>query len=671
MSFFSDLYGLRWLLALIVLVLYAGYKIRTYNRLKAFKGPPLCGWSDAWHAWAILTFKSHLKYDAVCRKYGALRRPYTQTTIAEAAAAAADIDFYLGTIARVGPNDLVTSSPELLAHMSGVRSKYTRTEWYYRASQKKYSGRENLGLEDSIDSHVSDLIDLIRSKYISTEAASKPMDLAQKVQYLTLDVISDISFGKAFGDLRADDDMFGIAASSDTGMVIFTYKIALGLYKVLQSPLAARLFGPRETDATGWGRMFANGRAIVKARLALGTQQRSDMIASFIRHGLSEDEILSETTLQMIAGSDTTAASLRAVMLYLLTHPRVYTKLRAEIDAFVEGDGGSDGAEAARPFRIVSDADCRKLPYLQAVIKEGMRVHPPVTNMDPKRVPDGGDTVVLDGRPVFLPGGTNVSCAAWPLHLDKGIFGEDAELFRPERWLLETDEKRLTAMHRVHELMFGYGKYQCLGRPIAMMEIGKTVFEHPQNDIVQLFANLFSNPITEDMGFSHSVSTEIEIQASPADVRSVFLDFQRYKEWSQGWTLTPTEPGKNPSDLKDGDQIQANMKSMAFKPVIKVSQGPLPPTPPTHFPLTPNAKENTSEALHWVGSLPGIFTGRHQFYFKPSDVNPGGTRFIQAEDFSGLLAFLMAPGWSFREKTLAGWNEFNADLKKEVERRPS
>ncbi|KAK2004378.1 cytochrome P450 [Colletotrichum falcatum] len=475
MGFSSVLCGLRWLFALAVLLLYAGRKIRTYNRLKAFRGPPLCGWTEAWHVWAILTFKSHLQYDGVCRKYG--------------------------TIARVGPNDLVTSSPELLAHMSGTRSKYTRTEWFYRACRHMadkdhvfsemdedrhkrlrqqmgsgYSGRENPGLEDSIDTHVSSLVQLIRSKYISTDAASKPMDLAQKIQYLTLDVISDISYGKAFGDLRADDDVFGVAASADAGMTIFTYKIALGLYKVLQSPLAARLLGPKETDATGFGRMFANGRAIVKARLALDTQKRSDMIASFIRHGLSEDEILSETTLQMIAGSDTTAASLRAVMLYLVTHPRVCAKLRAEIDAFVGGGGGGD-AEAARPLGIVSDADCRKLPYLQAVIKEGMRVHPPVTNMDPKRVPDEGDTVMLDGRPVFLPGGTNVSCAAWPLSLDKGVFGEDADVFRPERWLLETDERRLAAMNRVHELVFGYGKYQCLGRPIAMMEIRKTVFE--------------------------------------------------------------------------------------------------------------------------------------------------------------------------------------------------
>lgn len=70
MGLISQLYSLRWLFAAILVAVYVGHKIRTYNRLRAFKGPVLCGWTEAWHAWAILTFKSHLKYDEVCRKYG-------------------------------------------------------------------------------------------------------------------------------------------------------------------------------------------------------------------------------------------------------------------------------------------------------------------------------------------------------------------------------------------------------------------------------------------------------------------------------------------------------------------------------------------------------------------------------------------------------------------------
>lgn len=303
------------------------------------------------------------------------------------------------------------------------------------------------------------------------------MDFAQKIQYLTLDVISDISFGKPFGDLKADKDVYGVVEAAETGLKAATFILALGLYKIIQRPPFAGRIGPKETDPNGFGKMVAQGRAIVKERLArnIDKEKRSDMIASFIRHGLTEDELVSETTLQMIAGSDTTAASLRVVMLYLLTHPRVYSKLQAEVDVFARDD------QTDQPSGIVSDTDIRKLEYLHAVIKEGMRVHPPVTDSVPKRVPDGGDTVVIGGKLVFLPGGTNVNYAVWPLHLSKEVFGKDADEFRPERWLLEKDEKKLANMHRVHELLFGYGKYQCLGRPIAMMEIGKTVFEVSTN----------------------------------------------------------------------------------------------------------------------------------------------------------------------------------------------
>ncbi|KAF9874726.1 cytochrome P450 [Colletotrichum karsti] len=474
MTLLAQLYGFRWVVVGVLLTVYVGKKIKTYNRLKAFRGPFSTGWFEMWHSFAILSFKSHLKYDEVCRKYG--------------------------PIARVGPNDLVTSSPELLLHMSAIRSSYTKTEWFYRACRHRpdkdhvfsemdeekhkqlrsrmaagYSGKENLALEASIDTHVAELLHLIRSKYLSTEASAKPMDLSQKVQFLTLDVISDVAFGAPFGDVLADADTNDVAKAAEDGLMAFTFVIAFGLYKLVQHPLVSPYLGPKETDPSGYGRMIANGRAIIKERLARNAEKQSDMIASFIKHGLTEEEMLTETTLQMIAGSDTTAASLRVVMLYLLTHPRVYAKLQAEVDAFHATE------QVSTASGIISDVETRKMEYLQAVIKEGMRVHPPVTDSVPKRVPDGGDTVVIDGKAVFLPGGTNVNYAVWPLHLSKAVFGEDADEFRPERWLLETDEAKLATMNKVHELVFGYGKYQCLGRPIAMMEINKTVFELMRN----------------------------------------------------------------------------------------------------------------------------------------------------------------------------------------------
>jgi cytochrome P450 len=128
----------------------------------------------------------------------------------------------------------------------------------------------------------------------------------------------------------------------------------------------------------------------------------------------------------------------------------------------------------------VQDSVLRDLPYLQAVVREGLRVHPPVTDVVPKLVPKDGDMVTVAGKQYFLPGGTNISYNAWGVHRDKAMFGADADLFRPERWLLqdsESDQERLNAMRRTTEMIFGYGKYQCLGKSIAWLEITKVMFE--------------------------------------------------------------------------------------------------------------------------------------------------------------------------------------------------
>ena len=209
----------------------------------------------------------------------------------------------------------------------------------------------------------------------------------------------------------------------------------------------------------------------IKARLRQGIENRSDMLASFVRHGMGTEQLVTEAVMQLVAGSDTTSAAIRSIVLYVLTHPRVYAKLQAEVDAAVTG-----GKAPVVP-EIISDVEAKKLPYMQACIKETMRVHAPTAGLFPKRVPDGGDTVMVDGKLVFLPGGTNVSYARYALLLDKRVYGKDADEFRPERWLLEKNEARLAAMHRTHDLTFGYGRYQCLGKPIALMEIGKAVFE--------------------------------------------------------------------------------------------------------------------------------------------------------------------------------------------------
>ena len=80
---------------------------------------------------------------------------------------------------------------------------------------------------------------------------------------------------------------------------------------------------------------------------------------------------------------------------------------------------------------------------------------------------------MIDGH--RIPGGTFIGFNAWGTQLD-GVFGDDPEAFRPERWLIQ-DQGRIDAMQETLGLIFGYGSTKCLGIPIAMMELNKMIFE--------------------------------------------------------------------------------------------------------------------------------------------------------------------------------------------------
>lgn len=92
-----------------------------------------------------------------------------------------------------------------------------------------------------------------------------------------------------------------------------------------------------------------------------------------------------------------------------------------------------------------------------------------------KQVPPEGDT--FDDR--FLPGGTRIAVSILPIQRSKEVFGQDSEVFRPERWLDISDEK-YREMSQTVDQVFGWGRWQCLGKPVAMLELNKVFVEVSQ-----------------------------------------------------------------------------------------------------------------------------------------------------------------------------------------------
>ncbi len=125
----------------------------------------------------------------------------------------------------------------------------------------------------------------------------------------------------------------------------------------------------------------------------------------------------------IIAGSDTTAVTLSGILYYLLKYPETLVKLREEIQRL--------GEEEKCSTPNITFAESQAMPYLQAVVKEGMRLHPATGLPLWRKVPEGGAEIC--GQ--YFPAGAVIGLNTWVAHHNEKVFGADAKDFRPERWL--------------------------------------------------------------------------------------------------------------------------------------------------------------------------------------------------------------------------------------------
>ncbi len=186
-----------------------------------------------------------------------------------------------GPLVRNGPNYLVTDDPDVIRAMAGARSRYTRDHWYKGAKfhpdkdnmgstidtkahdlikakvASGYSGRENPDLEVAIDSQVCRLVDLIRRKHISTGDDLHSVDFCLLSRYFTLDVITRLGYGNAFGYLDEGVDLYEWVWHVDHVVTVMTLTLDIPWIRhVFYSSLGLRLFGPKPTDKRGFGRVM-------------------------------------------------------------------------------------------------------------------------------------------------------------------------------------------------------------------------------------------------------------------------------------------------------------------------------------------------------------------------------------------------------------------------------
>ena len=198
--------------------------------------------------------------------------------------------------------------------------------------------------------------------------------------------------------------------------------------------------------------------------------RRGDLLSMFLKAKedrpdfFHDGRVLTMAVSMAFAGSETTAISLAAVFYYLLKNPRCHQLLLEEIDSAL-----SSGKVLDRSNCLITWAESQQLPYLDACIKEAFRLHPAVGLPLERIVPAEGAEICGE----HIAGGTIVGCSAWVIHRRTDIFGNDAEMYRPERWL-EADKEARKEMDGCM-FHFGMGARTCIGKNISLLEVYKLV----------------------------------------------------------------------------------------------------------------------------------------------------------------------------------------------------
>lgn len=443
--------------------------VLAYRRLRHFPGPLLASFSYLYMIRVWLSGRQSAGYRGLNAKYNS-------------------------SLVRIGPNDLITDDPEIIKRMSGARSKYVRSSWY-RAMKLNpyddslfsmlnvkehdklkatlsfgYGARENPGLEQGIDEQIEQLVDLLRRSYISAGSTLRPMDLGQISQFFTLDALTRVAYGKAFGYLTSETDIYGYIKSSEAlaPFLVLSGEIPL-ICKVMFSNLVLKIIGPKTTDKKGMGVLLDVAEQMVSRRFddSYSNKEYDDMLGAFIRHGATQRQCRLEIPFQIIAGSDTTATAIRGTLLYIITTRSVYDRLQKEID---------EGIASGKISSPIRNEEAKAMSYLQAVIYEGVRMQIPFTGLLMKEAPPEGDTI----NGMFIPGGTRIAHNTFAMQRSPAIFGDDVSIFRPERWL-EASPEKFREMTTVVEMVFGYGRWMCAGKTVAFIELNKIFVELLRN----------------------------------------------------------------------------------------------------------------------------------------------------------------------------------------------
>lgn len=281
------------------------------------------------------------------------------------------------------------------------------------------------------------------SQMVDRWQAGTVIDVHDEFVKVTLQIVADALFS---ANVMQHADVVG--RSLETTLWHFQWRGRIGFIVPVWLPVGPnRRFQRAKRDLD----RIVNG--LIAARMAKPESERGGDLLGMLLNARDEDgsamsprQVRDEVMTLMLAGHETTANTLTWTTLLLSQHPEVRRKLEDELRRVLGG----------RPPTL---ADLPRLPYTEMVIKESMRVYPPVWVLSYEAIDD-----VTIG-PYTLKKGTAAFMSQWVNHHQARWF-PDPQAFKPERWA-DPATKQLPAYAY---FPFGGGERLCIGKSFALME---------------------------------------------------------------------------------------------------------------------------------------------------------------------------------------------------------
>ena len=294
-------------------------------------------------------------------------------------------------------------------------------------------------------------------RLLETWRGADEVDAKQDMSRFALDVLGSAMLGQTFGAIDGtftdSYEHYKYIMLEQTNPVYMSFPLLERLptsrnrrmreavhhmHGVLQGAIDARMQLRKDQQAAGT--LSDEPQDMLDMLLGPGVDVPADGVLP------TEGALLPMLWIFFIAGHDTTAISLAWIMYYLAKYPEVQKKAREEAQEILAG----------RKDPTAEDLD--NVPYLSAVINEGLRVRPPIFNLYTRQAAQDTE---LDG--VLVPKGTGISLHIGAINKHPEVWGE-AEDFNPERFLKEKQPRVF------HNLPFSAGPRRCLGDKFSLME---------------------------------------------------------------------------------------------------------------------------------------------------------------------------------------------------------